>query len=85
MDSLVISLKSYSERSKAGLDEISKLTPFAEKKEYLDAAINFVKSLGTDYEHINFVKVFPKPNEFGLTFKYLELNNLDQEEFPLVK
>ena len=47
--------------------------------------INFVKSLGTDYEHINFVKVFPKPNEFGLTFKYLELNNLDQEEFPLVK
>ena len=41
MDSLVISLKSYSEKSKAGLDEINKLAPFAEKKEYLEAAINF--------------------------------------------
>lgn len=47
--------------------------------------ICFVKSLGADYEHINFVQTFPKPNEFGLNFKYLELNNLDQKEFPLIQ
>ena len=62
MDSLVISLKSYSERSKAGLDEINKLTPFAEKKEYLDAAINFVKSLNAlaDNEGKQMVEIMTK-------------------------
>lgn len=62
MDSLVISLKSYSEKSKAGLDEINKLAPFAEKREYLDAAINFVKSLNAlaDKEGKQMVEIMTK-------------------------
>lgn len=62
MDSLSITLKSYSEKSKAGLDEINKLTPFAEKREYLDAAINFVKSLNAlaDNESKQMVEIMSK-------------------------
>ena len=47
LDSLMLIQKQYSEKSKACLDEITKLTAFADKKEFLDAAINFVKSANT--------------------------------------
>lgn len=62
MDSLVITLKSYSEKSKVGLEEINKLAPFAEKREYLDAAINFVKSLNAlaDNESKQMVEIMTK-------------------------
>ena len=62
MDSLAISLKAYSEKSKVGLDEINKLAPFAEKREYLDAAINFVKSLNAlaDNESKQMVEIMSK-------------------------
>ncbi len=62
MDSLVISLKQYSEKSKASLDEINKIGPFAEKKEYVDAAISFVKSLNAmaDNEGKQMVEIMTK-------------------------
>lgn len=54
-------------------------------KEEILRIIAFVKALGSDYDHINFVQTFPKSNSFGLDFKYLQLNNLDQTEFPTVQ
>lgn len=45
LDSLALIQKQYSEKSKLCVDEISKVGAFADKKEFLDAAINFVKSL----------------------------------------
>jgi len=62
LDSLVITLKSYSEKSKVGLDEINKLAPFAEKREFLDAAVDFVKTLGAlaDNESKQMVEIMTK-------------------------
>jgi hypothetical protein len=47
MDSLVITQKHFSEKTKECLDEISKVEAFAEKKEFLNAAIGFVKTLNS--------------------------------------
>lgn len=45
MDSLAIAQRHYSEASKKCMDDINKVDGFAGKKEYLNAAINFVKTL----------------------------------------
>ncbi len=62
MDSLVLTLKTYSAKSKTGLDEINKLAPFAEKREFLDAAVNFVKTLNAlaDNESKQMVEIMTK-------------------------
>ncbi|MFM7852436.1 MAG: DUF2971 domain-containing protein [Flammeovirgaceae bacterium] len=42
--------------------------------------IEVIKAAG--FGHVNFVKAIPKKDSYGLDFSYIEVNNLDQEEFP---
>ena len=46
IDSLKIAYKLYSDKSKECFGEITKVPAFADKKEFLDAATSFVKTLG---------------------------------------
>src|ERR1041384_1752728 len=45
VDSMKLAYSSFTEKAKASLEACEKLGPFAEKREYLDAAIEYFKVL----------------------------------------
>jgi hypothetical protein len=45
VDSLKITLSQFSAKSKNSLEEVEKIGPFNEKKEYLDAALSYFKTI----------------------------------------
>ncbi len=47
----------------------------------IDKNIQLIKAAG--FSHINFVKAEPKNDSYGLDFRYIEVNNSDQEELPV--
>lgn len=62
IDSLKWAQKAFSEKSKASLDEINAIGPFAEKKEYQEAAIAYFTSINTmaDNEGKQMVEIMSK-------------------------
>lgn len=62
IDSLKITQQQFSEKAKASLEEVGKLGAFAEKKEFLDAATEYFKTISSmaDVEGKQMVEIMSK-------------------------
>lgn len=62
IDSLKMAQKVFSEKSKASLDEANKVGPFAEKTDYLNAAVEYFKTINAiaDNEGMQMVEIMSK-------------------------
>ena len=61
-DSLIIAQKLFSQKSKSSVDEVSKIAAFADKKDYLNAANDYFKTINhlADFEAYEMTEIMTK-------------------------